>query len=433
VTLRALLLALAIAAQLPTIVTHLHVLVDGGAPPAGPVYTALSDHTIKPKPAPLVLGPAGFAFTDPTFGSKLWRVTDASTSSGSSLRVQSSAHGASWNSDGSKFFVMNEGGGAIFFAFDPIAGPKQLLAAIPSQIEPSFSYVDPTRIFGAEGHVIKNYSVVTDDTRLVFDLNTLGLNLGADTYIGGFLNEDHDTWVTFFGGTGQDHHFYVRTSTGVQLDTRPRGFFVHAVGLDRTGRYVFIYPANDPNTGRLPAGVAQVQLWDTQRGTLTPITNLPAGHDSAGYGVWVNADCCTAGTWDASQWQIRNLATPNSPSNLIPSVLTPQEVYLAEHSNWRAARPDVKVPIVSASYRYGAGVSQVDYPWRAWDEEIIAVATDGSGTVWRFAHTQSIVGVQPEFWAEPIVNCAPDGHHCLFTSNWGVAGGRQDVLLVELR
>ena len=404
-------------------------------PPAS-FYTSISDHVIRKKPAPPTLGAAGFAFLDPTFGSQMWRVTDPATSGGSSLRVQSNAHAASWNSEGSKFFVLNEGGAAIFYSFDGTKVSK-LSNVITSQIEPTFSYVDPNVVFGVTQHTVRTWSLATGAAADVVNLDQKYPALPLlNTYVGGIVTTDRDQWVVFFGGGGQDQHVFIHHSIAGLLDLRGKGWKIHSVSLERTGRYVFIYPAINAATGQLPLGVAQVQVWDTQNGSITPITNLPAGHDSVGYGVWINADCCSGGTWDASQWQVRSVQALNAPTNLIPSVLTPQEVYLAEHSNWRSARSDQKMPFVSASYRYGDGVNLQSYPWRAWDEEVIAVSTDGSGIVWRFAHTQTIVQVPPggiDFWSEPIINCAASGRFCIFTSNWGVAGGREDVFLVELR
>lgn len=394
-------------------------------------YHGLSDTSIRLKPAAPV-AVVGTPFLDPTFGSRMWRVTDANTRSGLSVRVQSSAHAASWNATGTEFLVMAASGETLTYGFD---GSK--ITAIPntvtSQIEPSFSFVDAELIYGAVIHKIKSWRVDTGVAADVFNFDATYATLPlTDTYIGGFQNADNDVWVAFFGGTSQDRHVFVHHSVAGLLDLRSAGYKIHGISMDRTGRYVFIYAANDPNLGRLAPGVAAVNIWDTQTGVITKVVTLPNGHDSQGYGVWVNADCCSGGTWDAGQWQIRTLPG-GTPSNLIPSVLTPQEIYLAEHTNWRAAKANVAMPIISANYRYGAGMSVVDYPWRARDEEIIAIATDGTGKVWRFAHTQSIVGINPEFWAEPIVNCTPDGRHCIFTSNWGVASGRQDVFLVELK
>jgi len=160
----------------------------------------------------------------------------------------------------------------------------------------------------------------------------------------------------------------------------------------------------------------------------------------------VNHDCCTSSAWDGAQWQFRSLATPLVTRDMINPILTPKEVYLSDHATWANAQPDVLVPIISATYRYAA--SQNTTPWRAWDDEIIAIETDGapSGTVWRFAHHRSDIGSDsnednPYFWYEPRPSVSPDGRWVIFTSNWEKTLGtdvrdggtaRQDVFLLRL-
>jgi hypothetical protein len=71
-------------------------------------------------------------------------------------------------------------------------------------------------------------------------------------------------------------------------------------------------------------------------------------------------------------------------------------------------------------------------PWRAWDDEILAVRTDGEVvTVWRFAHHRSRY---TKFWDSPRGNVSQDGRWFLFTSNWeGTLGtDRVDAFIVEL-
>ena len=95
--------------------------------------------------------------------------------------------------------------------------------------------------------------------------------------------------------------------------------------------------------------------------------------------------------WDAAEWQLRGLAAPLTPRDLVWPVLQPKHIYLADHPSWHNARPDRRTPFVSALYRYGGKAST----WRAWDDEIIAVQTDtapgASATVWRLAHHRTDV------------------------------------------
>jgi hypothetical protein len=193
-------------------------------------------------------------------------------------------------------------------------------------------------------------------------------------------------------------------------------------------------------------------VWDTQTNVFTemPVSSHPYGHDAFGYGVSVNKDCCTTSAYDAGQWQFRSLASPLVSRDVIATVLTPKEVYLSDHTTWNNARPDNTAPYVSAPYRFGINNTT---PWRAWDDEIIAVQADAAPgvnpTVWRFAHHRSNVAndtnaAATSFWYMPRPNVSPDGQWVLFTSNWEKTlgtdpngdpgtGARQDVFLVALK
>src|SRR5262249_25957062 len=154
--------------------------------------------------------------------------------------------------------------------------------------------------------------------------------------------------------------------------------------IDKTARYVFIYPT----AVDLSHGVAQVFVWDTQTDNITPITTamVNGGHDSAGYGVWINKDCCTSSAWGAGQWQLRSRPSPSVTEDLISPLLPTKEVYMDDHSTWNNAQPDRTVPLISSTYRYYGANNTA--PWRAWDDEIVAIDVNaGQGaTVWRFAH-----------------------------------------------
>ena len=397
--------------------------------PPGDFYTATTSRDVKPKPAPLVLGPAGFQFTDPVFGTSLTRVTDEHTGGGS-IRVPSNSHIAAWNADSSSFYVINEGGGALFYHLNG-GLPIRREASCGSYIEPAFSYVDPHRVWCAGGphyRVVYTYDLATGATSTVCDLDQTYPQLGLSGYIGGTLTTDGDVWVTFFGGASQDQHRYIHHSTAGLLDVVDRcGVRIHAISIDRPGRYVLIYATSED----INAGKPQVTIWDTVTAALTGLTHLPGGHDSVGYGCWVNQDCCTETSWDGCQWQFRQLAAPTWTKDLIVPPLEPQEIYISDHSNWRHNTGQNREPVFSFLYRRTPpGTAPV--PWRAWDDEVICIAPDGSGVVHRFCHHQSLS--EDDFWSQPIGNVSPDGRWAIFTSNWGktLAGGRQDVFLLHL-
>jgi hypothetical protein len=175
------------------------------------------------------------------------------------------------------------------------------------------------------------------------------------------------------------------------------------------------------------------------------------GHDALGYGWQVNQDCCASGAaYDGAQWQLRSLSAPETATDLINPMPSPQEVYIADHTSWNNAQPDRLVPVLSSLYRYYNGTFNTT-PWRAWDDEIVAIQTDrgsAGATVWRLAHHRSNIsrddGIDGTyFWYQPHGVIAPNGRWALFTSNWEKTLGqapnpepegkyRTDVFLVAL-
>jgi hypothetical protein len=344
--------------------------------------------------------------------------------------------------------------------------------------EPTFSYLVPGLIYGTYNgpgsnlHSVDQYDFETGQYTQLLNLETLAPNL-AGTYTG-FIAVSAgpvERLIAFFGGTSQDRHFYLvvfdrnnpanrhvvntaaSTLDGIPTST-PLNFKIHAANIDRSGRFVILYPTGADL--QAPRSAAPVYVWDTYTATFTPLPLIAAitgGHDAFGYGDRVNQDCCTDGgsasaLWDAVQWQYRSLFTPFSTADLVIPELRPTEVYLADHPSWHNAQPDRHVPFLDANYRYGANTTE----WRAWDEEIFAVQTEGAGsgaTIWRFAHHRSTVAddIDPSrisFWYTPRVNVSPDGQWALFTSNWektlgtdprGEPGGtyRQDAFLIALK
>lgn len=384
------------------------------------------DRITREKPTLPVWGPAGSVITEPTFGTKLTRLTDA-TMGGQSWRVASNTHLASWAADGTACFVVGGGGDVRVIRFgQPTRFPY-------SQLEPCFSRTDPNILFtvggGADIRTIRTYSLATDTTTTLLPLTSV--LPGLTGYVGGLLSAA-GTLVAFCGGAGADQHPYVVhiTNTVRIKDTRNLlgGFLLHSVSVDLTGRYVLLYPAGaSPN---------QTIVWDTQADTLTPVTVCTSGHDAVGYGTWINMDTAS-GPWDAAQWCKRPLSDLTHPVNLVvPFPVEQKAVNLVDHTSWSGCGP-----VISGTYRNP--LSEPARPWRAWDDEILRIATDGSGTVERLAHhrTNILDAQNPnalDFWSEPIVSADPTGQRILFTSNMERSLGldaqgkvRQDVFLLE--
>jgi hypothetical protein len=461
-------------------------IVTKAQPPSGApaVYSAVTDRNPYTKPAVPSLGPAGFAFADPTFGSPMLRVTDAQTRPGivnRSFRVASNAHVTAWNSTSTAFYVISNDGSVIPYTFNASTMTAARIQATGTgnggltlgfYVEPQFSLVNPNLIYGAVSggnyRTISQYDFQTGAYLPLINLDTIVGGLSG--YVGGVMSGGTPTenLIVFFGGGSQDSHYYALwtpvgnlggrkllntaastingTPTNITLNFR-----LHSAQIDRSGRFVFLYP-NSIDLGA-PRYASQVYVWDTASDTVTAITSgardggaamRPYGHDASGYGTWVNMDCCTNSTWDAGQWQFRPLTSLTQISDLIAPVQAVKEVYLSDHSTWNNAQPGALVPVISSTYRVGNYAE----PWRAWDDEIIGIETanGGGGNVWRFAHHRSNVAsdnnpAAPYFWYEPIANVSPNGRWVIFTSNWEKTLGtdssegtfRQDVFLVKLQ
>src|SRR5262249_37768265 len=173
-------------------------LADAKAALHGDFYTAITDRDPRPKPPPLALGGAGFAFTDPTFGARLIRVTDEHTAEGASIRVASNSHISAWNCEGTLFYVLSEHGNMLFYRFTPQTETCERLAVnCGSYVEPAFSYVHPNHVFGVGGanhRTVFRYDVATHESLVLCDLDRRYPELALSGYCGSVLTTDEDVW-----------------------------------------------------------------------------------------------------------------------------------------------------------------------------------------------------------------------------------------------
>jgi Big-like domain-containing protein len=427
------------------------------APAPVPVtYTADSSRTVYPVPTLPSIGPAGSQFTDPTFGSALVRITDAHTRPDRPNRSYfgpSSAEQNTWNADSTLFYVEGGGGEILPYKFNPATRVASRLGdtgngsggVVLLMGEASFSFTDPNVLYGiagSNGRTLIQYSFATGTNASILNLDTLIPGLSG--YTGSISVSADGLLATYFGGPAQDAHFYVvvvdpdtgavhllntQTGTidgGLNADI-PWNWFIHNARLDKSGRYVVITPA-----GGAPVGLV---VWDIVTGHAAQVSPAGGGHKVSGYGVLINNDVLPGHTWDTMQWLLRPLDLPNLGvvAELISPVLSPSGSG-DTHLSWNHAQPDTLVPVVISTYRLPADTT----PWRAWDNEIVAVRTDGGvSTVWRFAHHRSRVA---GFWDMPRGNVSQDGRWFLFTSNWDGTlgldetgtGPRDDAFVLEL-
>jgi hypothetical protein len=422
----------------------------------------------EPRPLPdLPPIAVGQVITDPTFGSRIARVTGPDTNPqapGVSYRSSDSTIQRAWNSTVTRVTIEDTYGQQLVFAFDPTTARARFVRQVrfdrrrhdprttPDRIVPfngsdcSWHDTNPDRLYGRSGNkIIKVFDFATEQMTTVIDLDTLGLNLPAESYTSGVCVMADRLMTTCGGSVNDDNHIIVtgplsgtpdwqtRDTLALTQFNGGRGFLLHSTTLDLSGRFILMVPSEK-------SGVEGHHLftWDLQTDQVTEITTAVSGHCALGRGVYVNQDCKPDTPWDAAQWTFRAFDQPNVVANTIDPVLTPQEIYLGEHPSWTNEGTGHEA-FVSATYRYAPS----DVPWRAWDEEVITINV-ATGEVRRQCHHRSQVldsNNAWDYWSTPRPNVSPDGKFALFTSNWGrtlgpnpVEGGdRQDAFIVELR
>ncbi len=465
-------------------------------------YSVITDREVRIKPPLPALGPAGSVVTDPVFGTRILRVTDGNTNPdhvGSSYNTPDSTQNVAWNADDTIFIVSNAGA-PIPFRFnansftasrmgDVSDGEGGLVIRSFSR-DPWFSATDPNLVYGGnDNRTIVQYDFRTNSSVVLLNLNNLGLNLGSDTIVAGVAASfsNPEKIAAFFGANRQDDHRYivvfeknnpsnrkvldtVAKTIGINgmpinpINTPELGFEIHSMTLDKSGRYVTITRAYkvryDSNGQLIPQPGHETTIWDTQTDAIYPITVYPTGHDASGYGTRINNTETDENS--QSQWLVRSFLNVDSYYKTIVPPITQSNFLLGEHPNWNNVQPDVYVPFLSASYRYGVGYKDLQSrPWLPWHEEVIAVRTDGNGaqsTVWRFAHHRSDIFPDNNptdlnrvvFAYSARAQISRSGKYAIFNSNWEKTLGclriyrggcvpsdleqqnRADVFLVEL-
>ncbi|MFB3893623.1 MAG: hypothetical protein ACE15C_16545 [Phycisphaerae bacterium] len=426
-------------------------------------YNAISDTKYYPKPELPKLGPAGFIFKDPTFGCPMVRVSDDKTLNGDPILTPAGAAQNTWNTDSTLFVVQTGATRPIPFQFDPTTMKASRIAGldtIPNMAgDTPFSYREKDVCYGKDARraVIVKFNFATKKTEDVLDVTKVtGLTVQGG-HLGAFGVSANDCLNLTFGGAGQNRDMYLLwydmktgkyhvwdsdkgTIDGKGIPNAPH-FTQHASEIDRSGRFIVVTPGRGANVP---------WVWDVQKGTVYPFDVKPMGHHAVGYGDMVN---------DEHIWLYRKLDAEGIKTYVTTMEHPAGEPYFQydSHESWNNARPDKQTPILIDTYH----IKDMPDPKCVWGDEIIAVATDGSKKVWRFAHNRTWVHMpargeggertmptsrgnmaaeQPyNFWDTPRGNVSQDGRFFMFTSDWEDTLGkdragrfRQDVFIVKL-
>ncbi|HKT33915.1 MAG TPA: hypothetical protein VJR03_03720 [Nitrospira sp.] len=416
-------------------------------------YAAYTGTDAKPIPnPPPVLGPANSIITDPTFGSRILRVTDANTAGGWSLIPEDAGYFRTWNADATALKIINTNGVSYWVAFDPVNFQVGAFHRLNFDYYWEWSAIDPNSLYFLNGFQLSRYNIATGTVtnlagpysgeQVVFHIAVVGQDNWVCSAAG---NGTQDTYTKLFcanPGTSETKLIDVvnKTINGVsQSDpnwpTSASGqtLGIHSYYGSAGGTWlgvVFHQASWNPN------GEAVLNLTTNTWSLKTSADNYWAGHASLGNGRFVNASGSRNGN-DSRGAVLRD------PNNLMDSsqytfILQPPSIigwYDADHSSWFNSSTNPAAPILFSRYNTGTPPTPM-----AWYGEIVMAATDGSNTVWRFAHNHNTSG---SFYGQAFAQISNDGRWALFSSNWeGMLGGssgdfglptRIDTFVVELK
>ncbi len=417
-------------------------------------------HTKTPMTPPAVNVP----FVDPDFGSQLVRVTDETSQylhPGGYLRTEASGTANMWNSNGSKFYVIGEGGTTLAYSFDPLTmnigslpgAPAGRGLAVPLRAGGSFSFTDPDLMYGtnhANDLEITSYRFSTGTLTPVID--TTKCSVQPRLVPGPQVRSDDDVTPSLDdnrvsiseGGPAFDEDMFVivydkvlgcrwyNTQTG-KIGGRwgPSGsastsdsFLIAHAALSRSGNFVRINASGG------------WYVWDVATLKVTHcLVNSEmrcGGYTAMGYNDIVQ-----------SRGYMNFMDTVKRPfsdvTRVIPLVwpLEPEHSFPQDkHFTWNNVDVNDSVPVCASTYD-SIDKDDITIPYEG---EIFCIETDGAAsTIWRFAHNRAHWYAK-YFNTQPLGSISRDGRFFMFTSSWDEQVGteangtpRSDVWIVRLQ
>jgi hypothetical protein len=449
----------------------------------GPPHYGCSrtDEAIVPVPTPPSVGNlsgANAMVTDPDFGNRIVRITDANTGAQAPFqnRTFSTASSGSadenlWNVDSTLLVVQDTGARAYPFSFNPstMQASRMYVSSFPDSNGftisggGSWSRVNPNILYVTTDTTINKYDFSDRNTaptaQVVYDFtrsaNCLPAGFSPTWKSRGGVSADDSVMAVGYSNTGaQQTGVYavaykagsgctvLNTSTGqVWGDwgargtiSRPDRWTIHNVKLSKDGNWLII-AVGDCVSSSCSKGPF---FW--QIGTTNVIScgdgGLCSGHFTEGYSHWINNN-----NSPLSNQVKRTFADPGSAESITHVFPSDISGFFDQHQSWNNVDPGDSVPFLASTW-IPAGTRI-----NTWYNEIIGVAADGSGTTWRFAHS-FITGGSHNFSTQyAIGSVSQDGKFFAFSSDWmGTLGSesgsrtctvgtdcRGDVFVVELK
>lgn len=443
------------------------------------IYNARTDVVAQPYPGTIpcpsslgcagggALNGAGFSLTPSDFATPLIRITDLAVGGQSSVHdgyttsCDASSEENRFNVNKDRFMICQDGNWQQLWSLNIAAktAARDTSFVSPGSGSTTFSYVQPyayyhthlcpastagctqndPAVFSYDATCAGGIATCTPPATTVVDIATAcslaplqantnaagGVSASADdqTFGGGFSStvgqgSSGDIYVVAWTRAG--NCYYWNTNTGQTFVngtlqgtiTAPDRFTLHNVKMGKGGTWMKVSESSCVSS--CTAGQTNL-FWQIGTTNVTVATSVNScGHTAIGYNSWVNK---CSGAFNANGLFKSTMLLPNTNVSL-PSVY-PVVTGSGDqaHINWTDDNATDTNPF-QTSFEASAFA-----PVYAWDNELLGVATDGSGLVWRFAHTYvSQINAQ----AFVPIATSQDGSLLLWTTDWDQLLGCSD-------
>jgi hypothetical protein len=341
-------------------------VVEPPPPPTGtfPPVTTLKYAATPSRSLPAKLSP----ITDPTFGTKITRITDAGKRHGYSRRQP-------WSPD-EKYLLIEKGGAQLLDG--QTYAPIKSLSGVPGGPQ----WLDNVTLVGVSGSSLRTLNVETGATGTLYTFPTT-VTMGGE----GRPSDDCRYFAVAGGGKLA---VYDRTTDSLRDTSIPAS--PNWVGMSRTGKYVLV-----GNNTRGTARGQGTELYD--RATLSFIRNITENYSHSDPGLDVDGKDVLA--MCGQEYPRLYLLDAGGERKLSPF---PTAFGNSHVSCW--GRPGY------ATY----STYKPDSSGRPGSDQVFSLKMDGSGT----GHAWGIIGDTGDTYeSEPQAVVSPSGTRVLFASTWG--------------
>ncbi len=400
-----------------------------------------TDRKVYAEPPLPARPPAGGKYVDAVFGTEVMRATDERDSPAPGCGTYYS-HWPTFNADSTRLLIRCGSSGEVLIkAFDPdtftlgrtLRRTPTLAGGVALEWQgATWSRTDPDLIFvhvnyynaqyKATGMKLYTYRPSSNTFALLKDFAPQ-LSPGRPDFLFEMHVDASDEIFTFMHkrvGAGSEPLFFIiwKKSADRVLAHVPNDDYNAAVP-DKTGRYIYFSVNRHTN----PRKILDLQTMRFEALNWNP-TDAPFSHGDSGSGTNVGRDPWTGGV------SFRRLDAPHTRVQLFDMKDSRGVTDWSNDQHTSLYADDEGWALLGTYDDPGEGVGETG----VYEDELMQVATDGSGRIRRLLHTRTKVDNKSDstgYWAAPKPTISRDGRFVAYTSNWE-GSGRYDLFIAKI-